>query len=140
MVIIVAIIGILAVLAVPNFVRMRINSNENVVRHDLRAFSTANESYRALQVPPVFSPDVQTLINENYLDETWLNPGNRHGYTFIYMRGNQGVTYSHAAAIVTPGVTGVNYYCVDQSGVVFQSPAAGMGTAGGCVGGVPVSK
>lgn len=133
------IIGILTVLALPNFVRMRISANENVVRQDLRAFSTANESYRALQNPPVFAPDVQTLFNENYLDDTWINPGTRHGYSFVYTLGNAGVTYSHEAIVINPGVSGINYYCIDQSGVVVQAPAAGMGTAGGCVDGTPVS-
>lgn len=136
--VVVFIIGLLVAAAVPNFLRMRLNANENVIRSDLRTFSTSNESYRALQNPPVYAPDILTLINENYLDATWLNPGNKHGYNFIYLVGGGGALYSLEASVLTPDVTGTNYYCVDQTGIIVSGPAGGLGTVTGCVGGTPV--
>ncbi len=136
--IVVAIMGLLVATAVPSFIRVRINANEDVIRSNLRTFSTSNESYRALQNPPVYSPDIPTLINERYLDQTWLNPGNKHGYSFVYMRDGTGALYSLEADVLTPNVTGTNYYCVDQTGIIVSGPAAGLGTAAGCSGGTPI--
>lgn len=137
-IIVVCIIGLLAVIAAPNFLRMRLNANENLIRADLRAFSTANESYRALQNPPTFAPDVATLRNFNYIDNTWINPGNKHGYNFNYQVGGGGVMYSLEAIPLTPDVTGTNSYCVDQSGVIILNVGGGMGSGAGCAGGVAI--
>ncbi len=136
--VVVFIIGLLAAIAAPNFIRMRLNANENVIRSNLRTFSTSNESYRALQNPPVYAPDIPALINQNYLDSTWLNPGNKHGYSFVYTLDGTGALYSLEADVLTPNVTGTNFYCVDQSGVIVSGSAAGLGTATGCVGGTPI--
>lgn len=138
--IVIFIIGFLAAIAIPNFLRARLDSNEGTIRADLRTFSTANESYRAFQVDPVYAPDIPALIADNYIDDTWLNPGNRHGYEFSYSLGAAGDTYAIEAAPLTPGTTGVNYYCVDQSGVIVRGAAAGMGTAAGCSGGTPITS
>lgn len=139
--IVVAIIGLLAAIALPNFMRTRIDANENLVRADLRAFSTGAEQYRMDQNPPVYSPSIINMIAQNFLDASWNNPGNRHGYGFSYAMGNAGATYSLAATALTAGVSGINDYCVDQSGVVVTSPGGGgMGTQGGCVGGTPLAS
>lgn len=137
-VIVVAIIGILVMIGIPNFLRIRMNANDNTIRSDLRTFSTSNESFRSVHVPPVYAQDIPELINSNYLDSTWLNPGNKHGYNFIYARDAVGSTYSLEADPLILGVTGLNYYCVDQSGVIVVGAAAGLGAVTGCVGGTPV--
>ena len=136
--VVVFIIGILVAIGLPNFLRVRVDANEKLIRADLRALSVANEGYRAVRSAPVYAPDIQTLINENYLDTTWLNPGNKHGYNFIYTLGGGGSTYSMEADVLTPNVTGINYYCVDQTGVIVSGTMAGLGAASGCVGGTPI--
>jgi prepilin-type N-terminal cleavage/methylation domain-containing protein len=136
--VVVLIIGILVSIGLPNFLRIRLDANEKLIRADLRSFSVANEGYRAVRNPPVYAPDIVTLINENYLDTTWLNPGNKHGYVFSYALGAGGLTYSVEADVLTPGVTGVNFYCVDQTGVIMRDTASGLGTANGCAGGAPI--
>ncbi len=138
--IVIAIIGLLASLAVPNFLRVRMNANEESIRADLRTFSTSNESYRAIHVPPIYAPDIPDLINDRYLDSTWLNPGNKHGYTFIYKRGDPGTSYSLEAGPLMPGVTGVRFYCVDATGVIVLASETGLGTDTGCTGGTPVGS
>lgn len=133
--VVVFILGLLTAIAVPNFMRMRLNANEDIVRADLRAFSTANESYRSNRSPPTYAADIQTLVDQNYLDGAWLAPGERHGYDFVYAVGGNGMMYSMEAVVMTPNVTGINYYCVDQTGVLVSGAATGLGTATGCEGG-----
>ena len=137
-VIVVLILGILVALGIPNFLRVRLDANEGMVRGDLRAFSSANEGYRAFQNPPVYAPNITMLINQNYIDSAWFNPGNRHGYNFSYATDAAATTYSLEANPVTAGITGANIYCVDQTGTIVRGAAAGLGTAGGCVGGTPI--
>ncbi|HNX69530.1 MAG TPA: type II secretion system protein [Candidatus Omnitrophota bacterium] len=138
--IVVFILGLLVAMAMPNFLRLRLNANEQMIRGDLRSFSTANESYRAVQNPPVYAPDIATLIDEHYLDTTWTNPGNKHGYNFVYNPSGTSLSYSLEASILNPGVTGIHYYCVDATGVVVMGAAEGMGTSAGCVGGEPIGQ
>lgn len=136
--IVIAIIAVLASLAAPNFLRVKMNANEESIRADLRTFSTSNESFRAVHVPPLYAQDIPELINGNYLDSSWLNPGNKHGYIFTYKRGDPGAAYSLEAGPLIPGVTGARFYCVDATGVIVLDSAAGLGTETGCVGGAPV--
>jgi type II secretory pathway pseudopilin PulG len=135
--VVVLVIGILVTMGLPSFLRLRMNANEALVRGDLRSFSAANEGYRAVRNPPVYAPDIPTLIAENYLDTTWTNPGNKHGYVFGYALGGGGTTYSVEAGVLTPGGTGINDYCVDQTGVITRG-AGGLGASSGCVGGAPI--
>ena len=132
--IVVAIIGLLAAIAIPNLLRARLNANESAVKSDLRTFSSANESFRAAQNPPVYAGGIAALTapaaGPAYLDNSWNTAGaapGKHGYTFAYAVAGNGVTYSTSA---TPLANqGVNTFCVDQSGVVSQGAAGG---AAGC--------
>ncbi len=136
--IVLLVIGILVAIGLPIFSRVRLNANEELIRADLRSFGVANESYRTVRNPPVYAPNIQTLINENFLDATWENPGNKHGYIFLYALGGTSETYSVEAKVLMPNVTGINYYCVDQTGVIVRGSEVGLGTANGCVGGNPI--
>lgn len=130
--IVVAIIGLLAAIAIPNLLRARLNANESAVKSDLRTFSSANESFRSAQNPPVYAANVAALTGAAppYLDVSWNAAGaapGKHGYTFAYGAAANGVTYSMSA---TPLANqGINIFCVDQSGVVSQGAAGG---AAGC--------
>lgn len=140
--IVVAIIGLLAAIAIPNLLRARLNANESAVKSDLRTFSSANESFRAAQNPPVYAPNVAGLTapaaGPAYLDVSWnaanAAPG-KHGYTFAFLVAANGVTYAMSASPLVN--QGVNIFCVDQSGVVSQGA---VGTAAGCpAGNVPIA-
>lgn len=130
--IVVAIIGLLAAIAIPNLLRARLNANESAVKSDLRTFSSADESFRAAQNPPVYAATIAALTGANppYIDVSWNTAGGapgKHGYTFAYAVAGNGVTYAMSA---TPLANqGINTFCVDQSGVVSQGTA---GTAVGC--------
>ncbi|MFH1739777.1 MAG: prepilin-type N-terminal cleavage/methylation domain-containing protein [bacterium] len=67
--IVVAIIGILAAIAVPNFMNARVRANVARVEADFRSLATAFESYRldTNDYPPIFPP---TLMADRYIPLT----------------------------------------------------------------------
>ncbi|MBI4395154.1 MAG: prepilin-type N-terminal cleavage/methylation domain-containing protein [Candidatus Omnitrophica bacterium] len=139
-----SILGTIAVIAIPGLLRARVNANHSSVISDLRAFSTANEMYRAQQNPPAFAPDVATLTAGDvpFLDSSWnganVAPG-RHSYTFTYSVDASGAAFSVLAVPIN--TMGINTYCLDQTAVIFVGTGADAptGTAAGCTGGTPLS-
>jgi len=139
--IVVAIIGLLAAIAIPNLLRARINANEGAVKSDLRTFSSACESYRAAQSTPTYPTNIAALTNATvtpYLDTSWKEGGVKHGFTLTYLAGvAPSSTYS---LLATPTAAAENTYCVDQAGVVY-GPTAGVAptaAATGCSGGTAI--
>ena len=135
--IVVAIIGILASLAIPVLIRVRMNANESTIKADLKTFSSACEIFRSAQNPVRYAPNVVALAGAvpQYIDGTWLvNP--RHQYNFNYAVDAQGITYSMIATPLPNG--GFNTFCIDQSGIMVGSvngAGAPAGNATGCAGG-----
>lgn len=144
--IVVAIIGLLAAIAIPNLLRARLNANEGAMKTDLRAFSSANESFRAAQNPPAYAANIfaLTLAAPPYLDNTWTAAGGKHGFNFTYVNGAApSSTYSMRATPRIPGTTAINTYCVDQTGVIVGSvngAGAPAGAANGCIGGTAIGS
>lgn len=140
--IVVAIIGLIAAIAIPNLLRARLNSSDRAICKELRTFSSSNESYRAAQNPVTYSPDVNTLVTSTppYLDTTWNTPS-RRGFDLTYsVAADPAATYSMLAAPTQQGSTGLNTYCIDQTGVIMGSVNDGAGTvpagnSNGCTGG-----
>ena len=134
--IVVAIIGLLAAIAIPNLMRARINANEGAIKSDLRTLSSAAESYRAAQTVPTYPADIAALTGSNppYVDGTYLVA--KHGYNIVLTGAQQ--TFAALATPVTAGTTAVNLYCVDHTGVVVMGAAGVTGPATGCVGGAPI--
>lgn len=129
--IVVAIIGLLAAIAIPNLLRARMNANDQSVKGDLRAFSTAAESYRSAQSTPAYPSGVTTLSGATppYLDSTWsANTITKHGHTLTYTRTSDGV-YAVTAGSQT-GASALEF-CVDHSGTLTTSTAL---TSGACAG------
>ena len=143
--IVVAIIGLLAAIAIPNLLRSRLNSNEGAMKLDLRAFGTANEAFRAAQNPPAYAATIAALqAAPAYIDGTWGTAAGKHGFAQAYAGGGAGNASSYSLLVtpVTAGVTAVNTYCVDQTGVIVGSvvgAGAPAGGAGGCEGGTAIA-
>ena len=143
--IVVAIIGLLAAIAIPNLLRSRLNSNEGAMKLDMHAFSVANASFAAAQNPPEFAANIAALqAAPAYIDATWGTAQGKHGFTQAYAGGGAGNpnTYSLLVAPLTAGVTAVNTYCVDQTGVIVGSvvgAGAPAGGAAGCAGGTAIA-
>jgi prepilin-type N-terminal cleavage/methylation domain-containing protein len=139
--IVVAIIGLLAAIAIPNLLRARINANEGAVRSDLRTFSSAAESFRAAQNPPTYPANIAALTapaaggGPSYLDTSWTEGGVKHGFTMTYLApAADASTYS---LLATPTAAAENIYCIDQTGVVVTG-AATVAADTGCSGGMPI--
>src|SRR5437762_10345402 len=102
--IVVAIIGLLAAIAIPNLLRARLNSNESAAKGALRTLSTGCESFRAAQNPPSYPANLAALSGANppYIDAA-LGAGAKQGYTFTYVF----VTASQYTVTATPNTTNV---------------------------------
>ena len=131
--IVVAIIGLLAAIAIPNLLRARMSANEGSMKYDLKTFSSANENYRAGQSPPTYSASIANLTGAVplYLDATWTtNP--KHGFNLAYLSTTN--TYSLLAAKASAS-DAENDYCVDQTGTIYRAATGLTGPATGCIGG-----
>lgn len=137
--IVVAIIGLLAALAIPNLIRSRTNANEGAIRTELRTFSTASESFRSSQTPPSYAAAISDLTTATpaFLDSTWTTSVRRNFDMAYSVPSSPAATFS---LVMEPasgsGLT--NTYCVDQTGlIVAGSDVVGGDT--GCTGGNPIS-
>lgn len=135
--IVVAIIGLLAAIAIPNLLRARMNANEGAIKYDLRTFSSANESYRAAQATPSYADAIASLVDSTpaYLDATWEDDS-KHGF---------GMTYAGAASTFGLLATRVsdndaaNDYCVDHTGTIVRGEDGVDADDTGCTGGTPLA-
>jgi len=130
--IVVAIIGLLAAIAIPNLMRARMNANEGAIKSDLRTLSSAAESYRAAQSTPVYPADLDALITATppYVDASFNDP--KHGYNITLA----GVASSFSARAVHIANAAEKDYCVDQTGVIRVDNTGA--TSAGCTDGTPI--
>lgn len=143
--IVVAIIGLLAAIAIPNLLRARINSNDSAVQGDLRAFSTANESFRAGTQPPTYAANLALMTAPAggappYLDATWVNGAVKHGHTVVYAPGAAvgGIISTYTLAGTRQANQALNGYCIDHTGVLRVNVNAAPTVGGGACTGNPV--
>ena len=124
--IVVAIIALLAAIAIPNFMRMRINANETAAIANLKAISTAEEAYRAAQNPPTYGDfDALSGADPSYLDSTWTGASvDRQGYTYSFTVAPAAGAFEVTTAPTTDKVTGVRTFSVSQEGVVMDETNA----------------
>ena len=78
--IVVAIIGIIAAIAIPSLIRARAAANESSAIGTLRTFGSSNATYlsRNNNKPG----DLATLATNNYLDEAFKTSNKRNSYIF----------------------------------------------------------
>ncbi len=136
--IVVAIIGLLAAIAIPNLLRARLNANESAAKGSLRTLSTAMESYRAAQSTPAYPTALSALSGATppYIDSVLGVTMVKQGYQFINPDVGVGAnTYAITAVPVTANVTGSNSFCVDHTGVLYN----GAVIASNACTGVPIS-
>ncbi|MBI4313226.1 MAG: prepilin-type N-terminal cleavage/methylation domain-containing protein [Candidatus Omnitrophica bacterium] len=119
-VIVTAIIAILSVAVIPQFLRARYNANESSAIATLRVYVTGLEGFRASRIPPTYPPDLSTLASEEppYVDSLLgQDPATKQGYTFTYDQMDTD-EYQLLASPAVDGVTGTRIFFVDQSGVI----------------------
>ncbi len=130
--IVVAIIGLLVAIAIPNLLRARLSANEGAAEGTMRTLVTAIENFRSDQNPPAY-PATLAAMNAAvppYVDNVLgQDPATKQGYTYTFAQVNAN-QYTLNADPVTAAVTGNNGYFVDESGVIrMANPApAGVGS------------
>lgn len=128
--IVVAIIGLLAAIAIPNLLRARINANDGAAKGDLRAFSTAAESYRAANNSYPGNISLLTSGTPSYLDTTWSTGATKHGHTISY-NAVDASNYELEASTINNNSSVI--YCIDQTGVLRTGAASGSGCGGSVI-------
>src|SRR5262249_18914770 len=106
--IVVAIIGIIAAIAIPNLMASRRAANEGSAISALRTIHSAQVAYQATAGFGAYAPDMTELQNQRLLDSV-LGSGNKSGYHYeIVEQSGTGATAVfgvYAFPITTGGVT-----------------------------------
>lgn len=135
--IVVAIIGLLVAIAIPNLLRARVSANEAAAKASIRTIVTAIENFRADQNPPSYPASLAALAATTpaYL-EPILATGTKQGYTFVYFAAatvnvnilgtNYAVVpaYSVGATPVASGTTGNSTFYTNSTGIIYADTAA----------------
>ena len=123
--IVVAIIGIIAAIAVPNLLQSKAAANEASAISAIRNVVTSHITYSATVGSGSYAADLGTLQGAKLIDEV-LGSGTKDGYSFT-STGAQN-TFVVNAAPVTAGTTGTRYFFSDESGVIRYNTAGTAGT------------
>ena len=135
--IVVAIIGIIAAIAIPNLLASRRAANEGSAQQSLRTMASAEATYKSTAGNGNYGP-VSDLVGQNLVDST-LGSGTKSGYNFT-TDTDPAVDDSEFVLAAAPtnntGVTatGTREFCVDQTGVLGAKTAAGTSVATDCTG------
>ena len=132
--IVVAVIGILAALAVPNLVQSKKAANEASAIASVRNLVTAEITYASTLGDGNFG-SLAELSAQNFADEV-LGSGQKDGYAFS-AAANGSIGFSVTATPTVPGTTGERAFYGDETGVIrytadgtvpdSTSPALGSG-------------
>ncbi len=113
--IVVALIGILAALAVPNLVQSKKAANEASAIASVRNLVTAEITYASTLGGGNFA-SLAELSSENFADEV-LGSGQKDGYDFS-VAANESIGFSVIATPTVPGTTGERSFYGDETGVI----------------------
>lgn len=120
MMIVVEILGIIFALALPNYIRARLQSNETAAVSNLRAILDAQITYNTVNHMYADSFDALTKSNPPFLSGVWDQERAGYQYRVESLAGNFG-------AYATPvdfGRTGWHGFYIDSSGVIRYAPNA----------------
>jgi prepilin-type N-terminal cleavage/methylation domain-containing protein len=124
--IVVAIIGIIAAIAVPNLLLSKAAANEASAISAIRNVVTSQITYSATTGAGSYATALTDLQTANLIDSV-LGSGTKEGYTFTSSGGAN--TFVVTAAPVTPGSTGTRYFFSDESGVIRYDTGAAATSA-----------
>ena len=119
--IVVAIIGIIAAIAVPNLLQSKAAANEASAISSLRNIVTSQITYSATTGAGGYAADLTVLSAQKLIDSV-LGAGAKAGYDF-FVTGTT-TTFIVTASPTTPGSTGNRYFFADESGVLRYSTTA----------------
>lgn len=134
--IVVAIIGIIAAIAIPSLIRARIAANESAAIGTLRSLGSAQATYMGRQVNKGNAGSLAQLVAGNYIDSTLTAGATRNSYIIneVAPTGTDPVWYM--SAIPSGGaISGDNGYGISPDFVVRYDPG---GADPGSYGGTPI--
>ena len=120
--IVVAIIGIIAAIAIPNLLASRRAANEGSAQQSLRTLSSAEATYYATAGNGNYGT-VDSLVSQNLIDTVLGGSAGKSGYNFTT---GTAPTASATAFVIAAApktysgvtATGTREFCIDQSGVL----------------------
>jgi len=135
--IVVAIILVIAAIAIPNLMKSKMAANESSTVSSIRTIVTSELSYAEVN-PTSGYQSLGALASAGLIDTT-LGAGTKSGYNFNLTPGSgtPPTTFTTWADPSSPGNSGTNYYCSDQSGVIQRGSST---FSGGCTGGTPIGN
>lgn len=133
--IVVAVIGIIAAIAVPNLMRSRDAAQEASAISSLRTLATAEITYAATQGAGQFGT-LEQLVTAELIDEA-LGGGTKDGYVFA--AGAIGDGFSFTATPQSPNADQMRYFFVDESCVIRFAIGGAAGVGSTPLGGTPAA-
>ena len=118
--IVVAIIGIIAAIAVPNLLQSKAAANEASSISAIRNIVTSHITYSATVGAGQYAANLAALQAASLIDSV-LGSGTKDGYSFASSGGSIGFTIT--AEPLTAGSTGTRYFFSDESGVIRYNTA-----------------
>jgi type IV pilus assembly protein PilA len=126
--IVVAIIGIIAAIAIPNLLASRRAANEGSAQSSMRTIHSANATYQATAGNGDFG-DLDALLDQTLIDPV-LGTGSKSGYDFVCTPSDPGdrpATFL-ATSVPTeedgPGQTGTRRFAIRENGVMHGDAPA----------------
>jgi type IV pilus assembly protein PilA len=143
--IVVAIIGIIAAIAIPNLLASRRAANEGSAQQSLRTISSSEATYYATagngSYGSLANLMAQSLV-DSVLGQATTAATSKSGYTFAVSGQSTTAFVSAAAPVTNSGVTatGTRDFCIDQTGVLNGRTSSSTTPATSCSGFNPVGN
>ncbi len=128
--IVVAIIGIIASIAIPSLLASRRAANEGSAQSSLRTIQSCEATYQATTGRGDYGTLAQ--LRGDFLTDQTLGSGSKSGYTFAATPSAPGVRpalfYATATPIVTAGIgqTGTRRFGITEDGVLHGDAGGGL--------------
>jgi prepilin-type N-terminal cleavage/methylation domain-containing protein len=141
--IVVAIIGIIAAIAIPNLLASRRAANEASAVSTVRTLSTAEETYRATNGGGVNFTDMGGLVGNNLVDKrlgaATVVADAKSGYIYAVTTSGGGAFYCIGTAPATAN-HGTRNFSTDTPGMIYAHPLDVANPPTSTSGGVPFNN
>ena len=141
--IVVAIIGIIASLAIPNLLAARRASNEASAISGIRTLSSVEEAYRSTYGSGVRFADLTELANRQMIDTSFAGATTvaaaKNGYIYSLIVPSGAATFCAGAAPSTTN-TGTRNFSSDTPGVIYVHPLDVANPPTSTSGGTPMTN
>jgi len=141
--IVVAVIGIIAAIAIPNLLASRRAANEAAAISAIRTLSSAEEAYRATVGSGQYFADFATLASTQMIDSSLSSATTvaaaKSGYVYSVITTGGNSNFCAGAAPATTN-TGTRNFSSDEPGVVYVHPLAVASPPTSTAGGTPLNN